>query len=169
MGQTVPAIYHHHPSKQAILAALAQRSIDLLRERVDLALADAGDDPVDRLRNLVECIVLFMAHHRELGFLSGEIRSLEGDNRTAYIAGRDQLEQTVHEVLASGADQGAFEVPHRAEAVRALMAMSFGVALWYRPDGPLTPEVIAERYGAIALRAVGAVGTRPGGRGADRG
>ena len=32
--------------------------------------------------------------------------------------------------------------------------MSTAVATWYRSDGPLSPEQIAERYSVLALNAV---------------
>jgi AcrR family transcriptional regulator len=63
VGVTVPALYYHHSNKEAILAALLDRSIRSVIERCEQALDEAGDDPADRFRNLIECLALYMANH----------------------------------------------------------------------------------------------------------
>ena len=50
-----------------------------MRERSLAALDEGGDDVVRRLDLLVECLVLFHAHRRDLAFIAvSEIRSLAG-------------------------------------------------------------------------------------------
>jgi AcrR family transcriptional regulator len=155
VGVTVPALYYHYANKQAILVELLLGSLGSVLGRCRTAVEEAGADPVDRFSALVECIVLYMTHRAPLAFLDAEMRSLEPDNRARYIALRDELEGLLRETVLDGAESGVFTVPVPVEASRAVLAMCQAVAQWYRPDGPLTPPEIADRYVAIALTTVG--------------
>ncbi|MGP4005756.1 TetR/AcrR family transcriptional regulator [Streptomyces sp. 4N124] len=155
VGVTVPALYYHYANKQAILVELLFGSLESVLGRCRTALAEAGDDPIDRFSALVECIVLYMTHRAPLAFLDTEMRSLESDNRARYVALRDELEGLLREAVRDGVATGVFTTPVPVDAGRAVLAMCQAVAQWYRPDGPLTPDRIAERYVTIALDAVG--------------
>jgi AcrR family transcriptional regulator len=158
VGVTVPALYYHFENKQAILVEILMTSMDVLLARCRVALAEAGRDPVDRFSALVGCIVAFMAKGGRHSVLDSEIRSLEPENRAKYVALRDELEGELHQIIADGITQRAFTTEYPAEAGRAVLTMCQAVPKWFRLDGPLTPEELAQRYIAIAL---GTVGHRP--------
>lgn len=155
VGVTVPALYYHYANKQAILVELLFGSLNSVLGRCRTAVAEAGGDPVDRFSALVECIVLYMTHRAPLAFLDTEMRSLEPGNRARYVALRDELEELLRQAVRDGAEAGVFTTPVPVEASRAVLAMCQAVAQWYRPDGPMAPDRIAERYVMIALDAVG--------------
>ncbi|MFE2428527.1 TetR/AcrR family transcriptional regulator [Streptomyces sp. NPDC059373] len=155
VGVTVPALYYHYRNKQAILVELLMGSMASVLGRCRSAVAEAGDDPVERFSVLVECIVLFMTHRAPLAFLDTEIRSLEPDNRARYVGMRDELEHLVRDAVRDGAEAGVFATPVPVEASRAVLAMCQAVAQWFRPEGPLDAREIAGRYVMIALAAVG--------------
>lgn len=154
VGVTVPALYYHVENKQALLVDLLDYGIGTVTEHIDDALHEAGDEPVDRLRALVEAIVLYVTHHQDLAFLDSEIRSLTPDNRRRYVAKRDYIESTLSDIIAAGRATGSFrtETPH--ECTRAILSMCLGVATWFDASGPLTPAELARRYVGIALAAV---------------
>jgi AcrR family transcriptional regulator len=156
LGQTVPAIYYHYENKQALLVALLTYSIEDLLQRSKAAGAEAPEDPVRRFELLVRCIALFTAHRRELAFLDAEIRSLEPANRRAYVAKRDELEAMVTGALEEGM-RGKFFADGDAHLVaRAAITMVRGIANWYRPDGALDPDSLANLYVMLSLRLAGA-------------
>ena len=155
LGQTVPAIYYHYENKQALLVALLSESIEDLLHRCQQANAES-DDPLTRLSLVVKCIVLFTTYRRELAFLDAEIRSLEPRNRKAYIAKRDQVEAVVTGAVEDC--QAAKVIPRNEDAhaiSRAIITMCRGVANWYRPEGPLGPQALADQYVIYALRVAG--------------
>jgi AcrR family transcriptional regulator len=156
VGVTVPALYYHYENKQALLTTLLETSMRDVLDRCRAAAAEAGDDPQDRFRAMVESIVLSMAHRQGLAFLDTEIRSLEPANRARYVALRDYLEHMLLDTVRDGVARGAFTTPIPVDAVRAVLIMCQGVANWYRADGPLSPAQIAERYVLLALGTVGA-------------
>ncbi len=158
VGVTVPALYYHFENKQAMLAALLDHAMGIVTEHVEGALAEAGDDPTARLGAVVEAIVLYCAHHRDLAFLDSERRSLTPANLRRYVAHRDRIESQLREIIEDGCSRGVFRTTETEECGRAILAMCQGVAGWFDPRGELTPEATARRYATIALAAVRAAG-----------
>lgn len=160
VGVTVPALYYHYENKQALLVTLLETSMRDVLGRCQAAVAEAGDDPVDRFSAIVECIVLYMANRRGLAFLDSEIRSLEPENRARYVELRDSLQHMLLDAVEAGIEQGSFTTPIPADASRAILAMCQGVANWYHADGALTPSDVAERHVLLGLGTVGYLAPR---------
>lgn len=152
-GMSVPGLYHHFPSKQALIVAIMDAAMNELRERSLGAMAEAGDDPRAQLDLHMECLVLFHAHRRELALLaSTELRSLDPQERDHHIAARDAQERMLVDILSRGVERGEFTVDDPRQLARALATMSTGISQWYSPAGPLTPSDIAKAYVAYARR-----------------
>lgn len=159
-GLSVPGLYHYYPSKQALLVAIASHAMNDLWIRSEQAIAEAGSDLSRQFDLLVQCLVLFHARRRGQAFIAfSEIRSLEPDARAAHIAARDRQQHLMDRILEEGTAAGIFTAPHPREAGTAVVTMCTGVAQWFRLDGELSPEELAERYRVIARMTVGA---RPG-------
>ena len=58
--------------------------------------------------------------------------------------------------IEDGVTTGAFTCDAPRETARALHAMCSAVTGWYRTDGPMSPDHVAELYVGMALRLVGA-------------
>jgi hypothetical protein len=95
--------------------------------------------------------------HRRAGAMvsTGELRSLEPDNRKAYVAKRDEQQRMLDQVIIDGVRDGVFATPYPKDASRAIASLCVGVASWYRPDGSLSVDALLERYLAIARSIVG--------------
>ncbi|MPZ60521.1 MAG: TetR family transcriptional regulator [Propionibacteriales bacterium] len=155
-GLSVPGLYHHYASKQALLVAIVSHAMGELWDRSLAALEEAGDDVVRRFDLLVECLVLFHAHRRELAFIAAnEIRSLLGQARADHIAARDRQQRLMDDVVAQAVAQGLFTTPFPREVSRAVITMCTGVAQWYHHGGPLRPDELAREYCTVARMAVG--------------
>lgn len=158
-GLSVPGLYHHFASKQALLVAIVSYAMADLWDRSVAALEEARNDVIHRLDLLVECLVLFHAQRRDLAFIAAsEIRSLAGQARVEYIAARDRQQRLMDQVVEEGVASGRFATPFAREASRAVITMCTGVAQWYRPGGPLPPDELARDYCTIARMAVGCDG-----------
>ncbi|MER8032356.1 TetR/AcrR family transcriptional regulator [Streptomyces bauhiniae] len=156
-GLSVPGLYYHYASKQALLVALVSHAMEDLWRRSIAALEEAGDDVRRRFDLLVECLVLFHAHQRDLAFIAySEIRSLTGDARTTYIGARDRQQRLMDQVVEGGVAQGAFTTPYPRDASRAIVTMCTGVSQWYRAGGEHSPGELAERYRAMTRMTAGA-------------
>lgn len=154
-GLSVPGLYHHYPSKQALLVSIVRRAMEDLLDRSQAAVLEAGPSVEARFRALIECLVLFHAHRSKVAFISAsEIRSLEGQSREAHIAARDRQQRILDEIVSEGADGGVFATKFPRHSSRAIVTMCTGVAQWYDPAGRLTPEELAESYVTIARAAL---------------
>ena len=108
-GLSVPGLYHHYASKQEMLVAILDLTMDDLQTRMLAARAE-GADPVARFALLVECLALFHTHRRELGFVgASEMRS-----RDPFVRGPGRVVH--HAACPRGLARGGDHV-HRAVPV----------------------------------------------------
>nr|WP_296766020.1 TetR/AcrR family transcriptional regulator [Rhodococcus sp. (in: high G+C Gram-positive bacteria)] len=155
-GLSVPGLYHHYPSKQAMLVGLMDVAMDELISRSRDAEAEAGPSARARFDSVVESLLLFHMYRRDQAFIgSTEIRSLEQANREVYVGRRDEQQRMLDAIVVAGIESGEFDADHPADASRAVTTMCVGVAGWYRPGGPLDPSELAQVYLSIARRIVG--------------
>lgn len=156
-GLSVPGLYHHYRSKQALLVGLTDAMMADLLDRSARAEHEAGPSPELRFDAVVESLLLFHMHRKDEAFLgSTETRSLEARHRTAYIGKRDQQQRMVDNIVIDGVNEQMFTTSHPLDAARAVTTMCIGVAGWYRPDGRLGPDDMVGVHLDIARRIVGA-------------
>jgi AcrR family transcriptional regulator len=155
-GVSPAALYHHFASKQQVLATIMERGIEALLQRTRTALDAAGEDPVDRLRALVEVQVLFHLEDQR-GTLLGtsELRALEEPVRSTHRAKRLQQQRLFDAVVADGVAHGVFTTSQPEEAARAIVVMCTGVAGWFSAGGRLSRAQVVSRYQRLALDMVG--------------
>jgi AcrR family transcriptional regulator len=154
LGVEPASLYHHFPSKQAILADLFDRSMDAMHERLRDAMAGAAT-PTEQFRNVVRFHVLFHIDHQDEAFVShSELRSLTKQNHRRIIAKRDKYEKAIRDLLAAGERAGEFEFDDIRLTSTAILMMCSGVSDWFRRPGRLKPDAVANRYAAMALRLV---------------
>lgn len=157
---TVPTLYYHYKNKEAILAFLMDSAILRALELLRSAIADAEGDPAVEFFNLVECMVLYMAHSRKMFNLTvAEIRALSPAPRRRHADLRHDLEQLFVVAIAHGTEAGRFDAVSPSDTGRALVGMFQAIGLWYHPGGELSPAGLAQRYIDIAGRMVGASAT----------
>lgn len=154
-GVNVASIYNHFRSKQALLQEIMVTLMTDVLAYTKEALDDAGMEPTDRLCSLVYGWVIFHTRHRAEALISAsEMRSLDPDGRRQVVSLRDDQEAIFRAVVRNGVEAGVFTTPWPEDAARAIISMGVTIASWYRPDGPRTPEEMAERYVELALGTV---------------
>ncbi|WP_300017431.1 helix-turn-helix domain-containing protein [Pseudonocardia sp.] len=159
-GLSVPGIYHYYTSKQQLLVTILDLTMTDLLARSRAALAQ-GRDPAERFCLLVEHLVLFHTHRRELGFVGAtEMRSLAPANRQRIAEVRTVQQRMVDREVEDAVREGRFRADHPHEAARAVVTMCTALPTWWRPDGALAPEQVARQYVGFALEVMGA--GRPG-------
>ncbi|MFT3716609.1 MAG: TetR/AcrR family transcriptional regulator [Gordonia sp. (in: high G+C Gram-positive bacteria)] len=155
-GLSVPGLYHHYPSKQSLLQGVSEMAMADLLSRSEAALAEAGDDPVDRFDALIESLLRFHMNRREQAFVgSSEIRSMDPDYRRTYIGHRDRQQRMIDDAVRDGVTAGVFTTAYPEDAARALATMCVGVSSWYRPAGPYDVDELVTRNLALARDLVG--------------
>lgn len=145
-GLSGPGIYHYYPSKQDMLIAIVDYTLNDLHLRFERA-RDEGRDAAERFTLLVECNTLFHAYRSKLGFIVGsELRSLPTEAREQSTKLRARL-RSMHDAEAEQATQdGAFACAHPRDASRAVLTMCSALPQWYRIGDKLSPEQVAKMY-----------------------
>jgi AcrR family transcriptional regulator len=156
VGIRGPSIYKHVESKHALLVEIMVRTMDDLLAIQQAAILSTNDFS-KQLQRLAESHARYHARHRFEAFVgTREIDSLDEPYRTDVITRRSTYEFGFRSVIEAGVAAGIFRVPSARLASYGVLDLGMGIAVWYRPDGPLTEDEIALSYGELALRLVGA-------------
>ena len=156
-GLTPGALYNHFPSKDQLLYSILRDVHEQLEAMMTEALADAGDDPRDRLRALVRAHAIFHTRFRkEARVANDEVLALEEPGRTEIVDVRRRGRGRFEDALRDGIAAGVFEVADVKIAAMAILNMGIRIAAWFRPDGPRSSEQVADLHADLALRMVGA-------------
>ena len=150
------SLYAHVASKEDLLWSIVDRAATTFEQAVDRALEDtASDDPVERLAAIVEAHVeVVTADPERASVFVTEWRHLSPERRETIRRRRDTYEQRVRDVIADGQAIGAFASVDPALAATFLLTALNGIATWYRPDGRLSADRIADHYVDLALRSL---------------
>ena len=83
-----------------------------------------------------------------------EWRHLSADRRAAIAERRDAYEGQFRATIDDGIAVGAFRQTDPAIAATFILTALNGIAAWYRPDGRLSADRIADHYVDLALRSL---------------
>jgi AcrR family transcriptional regulator len=159
-GITKASIYHHVPSKEALLARGLERALQALFGVLEEPAARAGTARA-RLAHIVQRVAeITMSMRAEVSVLF-RVRGNSTTERDA-MERRRTFDAIVTELVREA--QGAGEVRPDVEAamiVRLIFGMSNSVVEWYRPGGRTPAAEIAAAVEAIAFAGVDA-GAGPG-------
>lgn len=155
-GMSPAALYVHHRSKEEILFLISlsghQEVLAVLRRA-----AASSSDPTERLRVMMAAFAEFHARtHVHARVINYELAALSPEHLEQVVGLRNQIDAEFTAALRAGMDAGVFHVPDLPMAGRALASLGVDIARWWRPGASWTPEQIAEYYGEVALRIVGA-------------
>jgi len=150
------SLYHHVASKQEILLALLDRAIEMLTEQIaPLATQSAPADK--KLRQMIHMYLRLLADHADLAsVLLFEHRSLEPKQHTRHIPNRDKFEALWRDIILEGVKTKRFSCANPALAVRALLGTLNWTLTWYRPNGELTMDQIADQIADLQLKGLSA-------------
>lgn len=155
-GCSAANVYNHFENKSEMLVEILRRASDEQFTATRNAVRKAGDDPVERWRAAVAAHALFTARHpRACLVANSELRYLGEIDRKRVVGSRDAQEQLFVELAEQGVDQGIFKVDRVHQAVTAVLTMCAGIPLWFRPDGPLGAQDVADDYAGYALALMG--------------
>jgi len=148
------SLYHHINSKQEILVAVLDRALDMLIAN----MRDVLDQPLpadEKLRRAMCVYLETMLEHRDLAaVLLLEHRSLEPDQHSRHIPQRDRFECLWRDLIRDGSQNGLFHCSDAALSGRALLGVLNWTITWYRPDGSLAPDQIAEQFADLFLQGL---------------
>ncbi|WP_329193954.1 MULTISPECIES: TetR/AcrR family transcriptional regulator [unclassified Streptomyces] len=154
-GVTKGALYHYFGSKDDLLHEVYARMLRLQQQRLD-AIADSGAPVEERLRaaaadvvvttieNLDDAAIFFRSMHQLSREKSKQVRA---ERRRYHERFRALVEEGQRTGVFSGATPADLVVDYHFGSVHHL-------STWYRADGPLTPQQVADHLADLLLRAL---------------
>ena len=156
---SLAGIYHYVSGKDELLYLIQQRCFAAVLAGAQAAVA-GGHGPHDRLERFIRHHVSFFASHMsEMKVLSHEANSLGGARLADINALKRRYVELLRSLVADVEGSGTAEDPQIA--AYALFGMMNWIYTWYHPDGPTTPEALADRFAQIFLTGVAAPSSSP--------
>ena len=140
------SIYHHFASKQEILFELMDHTMSDMIERLTERLAGANT-PLEKLRATVYFHIEYHVTGPDQTYITDEeLRNLEPENYLKVVAKRDRYQRIIEDILSTGKAENGWLLDEPKLYTRALIKMCAGVSTWFKPEGELNIEQIAEAY-----------------------
>jgi AcrR family transcriptional regulator len=148
------SLYAHIASKEELLLEVVRQAAARFQE-VLKSLPQAG--PKERMVALVKGHLRVIAEElpRATVFFH-EWKHLSPPLLEEAKALRDRYEEGVQRVIAEGVEQGVFRVANLRLATLFVLSALNWTYQWYRPEGPMSLEELAEAYAQMVLKALGA-------------
>jgi AcrR family transcriptional regulator len=143
-------LYHYFRGKNELLFFCQDRSADRLLAALAIARRDRRPLP-DRLRGMAIAHVLCLVDEVEGSAAHLEVNALPARLRTRIVAKRDRYERGVRALIAGGVRAGVLHVGDATIATRAFLGALNWTAHWFRPEGPQSPQRIAEQVADYAV------------------
>lgn len=151
VGVRASSLYKHIDSKQSLLVDIMTTTMEELLAIFDQATIIGST--VIKFRCVMDAHVRYHALHQlEARIGNREIPSLVEPSRTIVLGLRDEYRRKWQSLIDGGIREGDFTVRSSKMATYALLEMGIGVAQWYRVEGTLSLDEIAQDYCEMALR-----------------
>jgi AcrR family transcriptional regulator len=139
------ALYHYIESKETLLYVISKEQVDRMNSYAEETL-DRGLEPEEQLREMARGLLRNIADHRaEWAVFFREYSALTGERRDKVIAARERYEGYWRQALDSGVRSGVLRPTPRL-LVKGILGMLNYTYLWFEPEGPLTPDELADLF-----------------------
>jgi AcrR family transcriptional regulator len=154
-GVSVAALYHHFPSKLALLREFLDEAYDVTLARIGRRL-DGVEGPVARLESAVGTLVWSHLHddfaQRASLVAAREHTRLEPPDRAAIEVKRKAMLELVEDLIRDGVRSGDFTTDEPQESARAIVTLATTIAVPFQEmDGDLDRAIALYQRFAVAL------------------
>ena len=152
-GMSPAAVYVHWRAKHDLLFELSRIGHQAVLDVVEQALAEASDDPVERVHAFVSAFATWHAENHALArVIQYEFGNLPRRQFRRIVVIRDRFEELMREELAGGVAAGAFDVEELEGTTLAVLSLCIDLARWYHPSPEHnSPEAVGELYAGLVI------------------
>lgn len=151
LGVQSGSLYSHIKSREEVLTRIVIACGELLMARVEEAMTSA-DTPEDQLREICRAHMRVQKENRAaVTIYFDEWHKLDEQSRAHILALRRQYENLLGGVVEAGIARGVFGAVDVRGAVLVLLSALNWAYTWYKPDGRLRPEQVADLFVGIVL------------------
>jgi AcrR family transcriptional regulator len=148
------SLYAHIKSKEEVLWEIATDAMEAFFAAVRPTLGQPLS-PIAKLRTaLIAHMLAITARLSAAAVYFDEWRHLSQPRRAAFLAQRDEYEALFTTLLTDGQASGAFAVADIRLATLHLLGAMNAIRHWYKPDGRLTAQQVAEQIADMLLRGL---------------
>lgn len=156
VGISKSSLYHHFPSKQALLSEIIELTVNRVTPLVQ-EVAESNLPVRERLGRAVALHTVEAIRDQDaIACFVEEGRYLAPDFMAAHLVKRDRYELIFRRMFEDGIASGEFVAQDVSLAVKAILGMCNSAVRWYRPGGGHTPEEIASEFAHFAVRGAAA-------------
>lgn len=153
-GMSIAGMYHYFATKDDILFAILETSVDHLLAEVTAA-RDSAETPEARLRAMLAATVRIVVENRaEIRILIDNADKLAPERREAIRAKQRESALMVRAELERLQSDGRLKGLDLGVATFALNGMANWVYYWYDPEGPVSIEALADHLAEIFFRGI---------------
>ncbi|GAA4339878.1 TetR/AcrR family transcriptional regulator [Pigmentiphaga soli] len=153
LGITKGNLYYYFRDKQDILYQAHMRSMETSLRALRAAQESKGSCAA-RLRQLLIDHIEGILRDGLGNVLLTDLESLHPEQRSHYIAKRDEFERGVRALIDEGLARGEFHYPDTKLASLAMLGSINWISKWYRPEGPMTADAVAAGMADFLMNAL---------------
>ena len=152
---TKGALYHYFDSKDELLYEIYRALIGVQNADLD-AIVERGLSAADTVRAILVDVVTTTANRLpEAVVFFREAHKLDDKQMVAYRADRRRYHESFRKVIANGQALGEFSTLVPAETVvQIAMGVVNQLPVWFRADGPKTPEQLGNEIADFVLASL---------------
>ncbi len=143
-------LYHYFRGKNELLFFCQDRAVDRLLHALAAARRDRRPLAA-RLRGMAAAHVLCLVDEVDGSAAHLEVAALPPRLRARILVKRDRYERGVRALVAGGVRRGTLHAADATIATRAFLGALNWTAHWFRPEGPQSPQRVAELVADYAV------------------
>lgn len=142
---TKAGLYHHVQNKEQLLFAIMNYGMDVFEERV-LSKVQPIEDPLERLRTCMRLNIELVTRgwSKEVTIILHEHATLTGEARSFIDARKKRYVQFLEAGFREAVESGRIRPVDPTVAAFAFLGQVLWIYKWFKPDGRLTEEQVAE-------------------------
>jgi AcrR family transcriptional regulator len=149
------SLYSHISGKYELLRTIVLRASEQFREAAREVLA-AGGRPSEQLHRLMQRHVAIVVESIDRAVIyHHEWQHLEDEDRALLKRHRDEYESAFRQIICAGMTCGEFVARDERLASISVLSLLNWTYQWYRPDGPLTADALANHFYTTIMCGLG--------------
>jgi len=155
VGMNKGSLYSYIRSKEDLLIPVFDRAQGVLLTEIEQISADSALTPTDRLRRAIHAHVLAVANNLDvLTVYLSEWRQLATESLAINRMQRERYAGLFRQILEDGIASGEFRPMDTRIVMVGMIGMCNYLFRWYRPDGRLTPDQVADELIEMVMQGV---------------
>lgn len=155
VGINKGSLYSYIKTKEDLLIPVFEQAMGVLLAQIEQITADGSLTPSVRLMRAIHAHVSAVANNLDvLTVYLSEWRQLGAESLATNRMQRERYAALFHEILRDGIAAGEFRPMDSRIVMLGMIGMCNYLFRWYRPDGRLTPDQVADELIEMVMQGV---------------